>query len=302
LAGLAFPCNARPQVFSFVLFAFFCWVLEGYRFNRRNKLWMLPFAMVLWVNLHGAFALGLGLVAVYLVSGIVFLTADRERPDALSPSQIGNLGITFVACAAATLANPQTYRVYDYIHTVLSDQASQRLVMEWQPPRIDTILGIQMFFGLFGLAILGLIYSRKRPDFTDLGLFLFFSIVGLTALRSTIWFAIVIAPILCRYWAEVEISRSLKSLRHNRLFDALPSVNTETSSKKHHSSISLCVLFAPHRNIAPWLRPRFAAASFGSSNPIAAINYLSLHRLQNIFHPQIFGDYLIWRLYLAIIY
>src|SRR5262245_50105666 len=59
LIGLAmavgFVCNVRPQVFSFVMFALYYWILDRYRSRRKDGLWALPALMVLWVNLHGAF-------------------------------------------------------------------------------------------------------------------------------------------------------------------------------------------------------------------------------------------------------
>ena len=172
LVCLAFPVNARPQVFSFVLFALFYWILDGYRFHYRDKLWLLPLIMIVWVNAHGAFVVGLGLMAVFLVSESIRRMGDPNSKDTLSFRALRKLCFVFAACIAATLLNPESFKVYDYIHIVLSDRASQQLVMEWQPPQIDTLLGFQMFFGLFGLAILGLIYSLRRINLTDLALFL----------------------------------------------------------------------------------------------------------------------------------
>src|SRR5262245_60382623 len=65
-ASLALFSGMRPHVFSFVLFAYFYWVLSGFRQRRRDWLWTLPLSMALWVNLHGAFVVGLGLFAIYL--------------------------------------------------------------------------------------------------------------------------------------------------------------------------------------------------------------------------------------------
>ena len=303
LACLALPCNARPQVFSFVLFAFFYWVLDGYRFRRRNRLWLLPVATVVWVNLHGAFVVGLALIAVILLSETARRLWERADEEALSFRQLRNLAFAFAACAAATLANPETYRVYGYIHLVLSDQASQRLVMEWQPPRIDTILGIEMFFGLFGLAILGLIYSRRRPKITDLALFLCFSIFALTALRNTAWFAIVIAPILARYWTGVDVLEPLRSLRR------FPFVNSTVrfmegvpSHPNGHGKVNLALAVLALIIVvftSPWIRSRLdPGCLLDPQTPVAAVDYIDAHNLRGrIFHPQIFGDYLLWRLY-----
>ena len=132
---LALACNARPQVFSLFFFAFFYWILDGYRFKRRDALWILPPAMALWANTHGAFAVGLGLIAIYLGSESYRRWCNPTHPEVLSTRRLWKLAFVFAACIVATFINPETYRIYQYLQTVLADQASQRLVMEWQPPR-----------------------------------------------------------------------------------------------------------------------------------------------------------------------
>jgi hypothetical protein len=297
LACLAFSANARPQVYSLVFFAFFYWVLDGYRFQRRDKLWLLPPAMIIWVNLHGAFVVGLGLSALFLGSEGFHRLANSEQENILSLPQLRKLGIVSVACAAATLVNPETYKVYDYIRVVLSDRASQQLVMEWQPPRIDTLQGIQMFFGLFALAIIVLICSRRRPDPTDTALFLGFSIFGLTALRNTVWFAIIIAPVMTRYTGEMDTSAIRQWLQRHRFFDAQrkPSAAPHYTFNLVIAAIALLVLFIA----SPWIYPSVSHTSLlEPQTPVKAVDFIERHNLQgHIFHPQIFGDYLIWRLY-----
>lgn len=296
LACLALACNARPQVFSLVFFAFFYWVLDGYRFQRRDHLWLLPLSMILWVNLHGAFVIGLGLIAIFLGSESALRLFDRTPGNLPRKGHLRKLGLVFVSCIAATLLNPETYKVYAYVGVVLSDQASQKLVMEWQPPRVDTLLGIQMFFGLFSLAILGLIFACRRPNFTDLLLLLVFSIFGLTALRNTAWFAVIIAPILARYLAELDLRSPLGSLGWLR-FDARIKTGAKPPYRFNFALVVIAVVILVVSS--PWISPTIYDASLlEPETPVKAVDYIDRHELDGrIFHPQIFGDYLIWRLY-----
>lgn len=65
---VAFPdWNIRPQTFAFPLFASFLYILTAYRLGWFNRLWLLPLLMVLWVNIHGSFPLGLALVGATVV-------------------------------------------------------------------------------------------------------------------------------------------------------------------------------------------------------------------------------------------
>src|SRR6266498_2810854 len=47
----------RPQSYAFPLFAGFLSILTEYRLGGKNRLWLLPLLMVLWVNIHGSFVL-----------------------------------------------------------------------------------------------------------------------------------------------------------------------------------------------------------------------------------------------------
>ena len=54
----------RPQVFSFLFFTLFIWVIFQYLERERNFLFLLPILMALWVNLHGGFLMGWVLLAL----------------------------------------------------------------------------------------------------------------------------------------------------------------------------------------------------------------------------------------------
>jgi hypothetical protein len=286
LAALAFAGNSRPQVFSFVFFSFFYWILDGYRLQRRDRLWLLPAAMIIWVNLHGAFVIGLGLVALYLASETIRRNMNIESTETLSAARLRKLAFTLVACSISTLVNPHTYKVYEYINLILSDRVSQNMVTEWQTPHIGSFAGA-LFYGIFCLAVLGFFLSRKRINITDVVLILAFSAFGATAYRNTIWFALIAAPVLTRYWTELKI---------------MDKVILNHSASRQYWRFNLMVLGIATLFLtlaSPWVRPRLYGTSLlDPRTPVKAIDYIEQHALHgNIFHPQIFGDYLIWRLY-----
>lgn len=55
----------RCQLFSFLLFSIFLYILELSRHGKNKPLILLPFLMILWNNLHGGCVSGIGLIAIY---------------------------------------------------------------------------------------------------------------------------------------------------------------------------------------------------------------------------------------------
>ena len=77
-----------------------------------------------------------------------------------------------------TLLNPEGYRIFEYVRTVVLDAGSQQLVAEWQPPRLNDLLGFLLFYCPFFLAIFTFIHARRKPDFTEMVLFFVFGCIG----------------------------------------------------------------------------------------------------------------------------
>jgi hypothetical protein len=87
--------SARPQMFSVLLFAVEVYLLEGARTCPGIAL-AIPLLMPLWANLHGAFAVGLGLLAIEAITAVW----RRDRQVVLRFLAVGVLSLI------GLLANP----------------------------------------------------------------------------------------------------------------------------------------------------------------------------------------------------
>ena len=300
--------SVRSQVFSFALFSAFYWVLSAYRTRQRDLLWTLPVMMILWVNLHGAFVLGLVLIGLFLGCELARRLAYGDRPDTLYPKELGRLGLFLVLTVIATLVNPETYRLYAYIRAVATNPASQALVLEWQPPRINELAGIILFYGPFFITVLVLLGAGRKPEFVDLALVVAFSILGLSAVRNGVWFALIAAPIVARYSPTIDFSAIILALQRFRAGKAVLSwlarrrLSTPPIRYRLNRQIAVLMLTIVVL-VSPWVYPHLGNPAFGNtlwetSTPVGAMDFIEQHALQgNIFHPQIYGDYLIWRLW-----
>src|SRR5262245_33870444 len=60
--------GVRPQILTLFLVSVYLWILNHYTHNESSRrIWLLPAIMLVWVNLHAGFALGLGLIALFIV-------------------------------------------------------------------------------------------------------------------------------------------------------------------------------------------------------------------------------------------
>jgi len=275
--------NVRSQVFSFACFSATYWVLSAYRARRQNALWVLPLLMVAWVNLHGGFVLGLGLMALFLGSEAVRRLVLGPGPDTLAPSEIAGLGAALALSLVATLVNPEGWRAYSSVTAVTRDPVSQSFVTEWQPPRFDQV-GVLGFYGPFFAALLVFLYARERLDLTELALFIGFAVFALTALRNAIWFVLVVTPIVARH------VRTIRVPEHRAAAPVRYGLNT----------VLALVLVAVTVALLPWFRAGGDRSLVDDETPVGAIDYMETHGLRgNVFAPEIYGDYLIWRLWPA---
>ena len=139
LTALAIPLIAvrtgvRADLFTTLLSAAYLALLWRYHKTSRARLWLLPVLMILWVNAHLGFFLGLGLIGGYiLVEGLEFFWPDRRRAAA---ERLWRAGPWFVVTAAATVVNPFGLEIYG---AVLRQLTAPQLEMmwEWQPVPIN---------------------------------------------------------------------------------------------------------------------------------------------------------------------
>ena len=300
--------SVRSQVFSFAIFAIYYWVLSNYRRSKSDRLWLLPLLMIVWVNVHGAFILGLGLIAIFLGCEFLRRVGYGERSDTMSFRWLTRLALFLVLTIIATIVNPEVLRIYSYVRAVATNPASQQLVLEWQPPRINEALSIVLFFGPFFITWLALMSASRKPELVELVLVLTFSILGLGSIRNGVWFALIAGPLLARYVPTIDFSWITQALRRfkggRRFLDSIAARRERTAPIRYRLNRQIAVLLLTITVlVCPWVYPHLGNPAFGNtlwekSTPVSAMDYIQDHELEgNIYHPQIYGDYLIWRLW-----
>lgn len=296
LAGLMGINNVvlRPQIWSWLPFMLFLLILYRYRDRLLSGWWLvaLPLLMAFWVNVHGAFVLGIA-----LVGGVAVGETARyllRQPDALDRGQIASLYATGLGTGLATMANPLGPGIFAYVRALVTDPPSQRLVIEWQPPA-PTDLPNGVFFGSILLLLAAFAYARSRPSITDLLLLGGFLWLAWNGMRYVFWFGLVAMPILAQCLARGSASpRDRPHPRQSGLANTLIAA----------------FLVVPVILVQPWfvrgmplpeayferMVPPPAPPLLDTETPVAAAEYLRANPGGRLFNQMGYGSYLIWAL------
>lgn len=197
-AAAAVFWSPRPQMFSFVLGALVLSILQRYKRERVDRLWLIPPVMALWANLHGGFAIGFILMCGSLVGEAVGNLLNPEDPRVVRWSRMRKLALVTAVSVPAIALNPHGITLLAYPFQTISIGVLQDFIQEWASPDFHQPATWPFAALLFGtLAAAGL--SRLRIDWTDLVLVTGTGFMALTAGRNIAVFAIAATPVLSRH-------------------------------------------------------------------------------------------------------
>jgi len=220
---------ARPHIVTLLCVFFFLTKLEDhYRGTISNtKLYIfLGALMLLWVNCHPAFPLGIALIGIYFLSAVnaYFRAGTERRPACLD--RIKSLFIGGLIAAGATLVNPYGPALHLYIIEYLKGSTVLANTDEFRSPVFhgDDIhaicLEILITFFLVGLAI-----SKKRPSLPYFATVVLFMHMALSAVRSIPLFAIASVPAIGLLFSNTRLDDSTRPVT-----EAVPALKKLESS------------------------------------------------------------------------
>ncbi len=125
---------ARPQLVSFFMLPMFILLLEDFRRNGyRKRLWLLPFLLIVWVNSHAFWFMGLALILAYLAPQVV----SQKQVDFRYRRHL--VGILATSCLAP-LANPYGADLVRHTLSFVSEPDFGQ-ISELQPTLLTNPLG-----------------------------------------------------------------------------------------------------------------------------------------------------------------
>src|ERR1700676_3683211 len=104
--------GVRPQMLTLLLASVLVLILER-SYERPQLLWWTPALMLLWVNLHAGYALGIALMALFLVGDEIDAAFGFEGADAPG-ARYRALALAILVCLAVVPLNPYGAAMYAY--------------------------------------------------------------------------------------------------------------------------------------------------------------------------------------------
>ncbi|MBA2524789.1 MAG: hypothetical protein H0V18_03245 [Pyrinomonadaceae bacterium] len=287
--------GVRPQMFSLLFASMFISFLDRYsRLEAMPSIWWLAPLMILWVNMHAGFALGLVLIVLTIAGLLLDWLLLRKDSFADVWRRARPLCWLLIICVAAVSLNPNGIRLYSYPFETLTSQAMMQYIQEWKAPNFHEpmfqALALLLIATFSALALSG---KRARP-----GELLTLAATAWATLRSgrnVAFFALVATPLLAEHsWNWLTSQRwGLGSALHDRR----RGLGTKSTWKVSLNALLLLlalgvVILGIGRAVAK--QPVIEAQEF----PAAAVDFIRDQKPQQpIYNEYIWGGYLIWRLY-----
>jgi hypothetical protein len=278
--------SARPHLFSFLFTAVFYLCIREFLFGKRNLLFILPLVMVLWVNMHGGFTIGLIFLYLALLGqGILYaFSSDGRTPD--QTRKILWLALISGICLLATLLNPYGLEMLLYLFRTVSIQALQ-LIQEWRSPNFHS-LHAQMYLWLLFLTWTVIAFSPRRLDLRDFLFLVAVSYAGFLAWRNTVFLAVVAPSMITIYGGTI--------LRE-RLAWWNPTGGSGPTARLVNAILAIILCGASAFFVYRSTTEEAIQMEIRREMPVEAVHYLDQNPgLGRMFNSYNWGAYLLWQL------
>lgn len=275
--------GTRPQIISMLLTSVFLWLLE--RFDRTGSWkWLIPMPLLmpLWSNSHGAFVLGIALLAIGVLAA--WLEGETEK--------VGPLSVTLVVAALASFVSPWGLHQWKYPLQFLFPNPYLNIIRESLSPDFHHPAFLPFEILLILLAVSAFWAPRRR--WRDILLIIGFTHLALTQIRHIALWVIAVAPLIAEY-----SSAAIREIVARR--PILTKINRVPSSGVR-ATLNIALILA----IALFYAGVFSRASMSvdlermerRNYPAAAADYIdSIPSPERTFTTFEWGGYLAWRLH-----
>jgi hypothetical protein len=184
----------RSQMFTYLFFIIWIYALETIRRGGKKFLWVFPVTMLFWVNMHGGFVAGIGLVLLYALG-------DLLNRRSLRPYLWIGLSILPV-----TLINPYGFALWRAM--VEAYLMPRPFIPEWNPislggPRqiifgipFHHLTGFMLLVGMTALVGIRSLLRKEKPDWTRVVVLAGLLVLGVRHQRHVVFFTLAASALM----------------------------------------------------------------------------------------------------------
>jgi hypothetical protein len=276
LCSLAFASfTLRPQMIGYFFLVLLLIVMERFQQGSMGWLWLLPPLFLIWVNTHGSFIIGLGVIVVYWAAGLTDLNLGGIEMKRWSREQRVRLELIFLLCLAVLPLTPYGMRLAVYpFDMAFSQPVNVANILEWQPMPFN-VVGAKLFLAL--LVLFFFAQMAIRPVWRAAEVLLFFGGVVMACLH--VRFVLLFVPFFAPLFATL-LARWLPAYER----------------RKDHYVLNALLILGLIGAIAYYF-PKSADIhrAVAKDFPVDALAYLHRHPMpQPMFNTYNFGGYLVY--------
>jgi len=272
LAFLSF--TLRPQMFGYLFLVILLIVLERFRKGVTWPLWALPVVFLAWVNTHGSFIVGIGVLAVYLCSGLRSFQLGNVEAIAWSAKQRIQLELALMLSLAVLPVTPYGTQLAVYPFDMMFNQPLNIAnIIEWRPMPFNQPFG-KLFLGAVVLLVVLQILFRFTWRLEVLLLAIGGTVMACLHARMLLLFVPFFVPIFATMMARW-VPPYQRAKEHYVLNAVLMA-----------GVVAAMIHYFPSRD--------FLQKKLDSDFPVAAVAYLDAHAIPGpMLNTYYFGGYLV---------
>ena len=187
----------RPHLFSYVFTVLWILVLEQIYKDKPQNWWLLPVLMLVWVNLHGMFVLGIVIWMIYFIGDLL------ENPSRtwLTSKRIKSMLAGGALSILATFLSPSGVGIWGAIASLGGNAYIKSRIPEYQSANFQ-MPETWPFILILLLTLLSFSRSTNKTLWRHIFLLAAFAGVALYSSRMMPFFAIIAVPIVAQSVTE----------------------------------------------------------------------------------------------------
>ena len=279
---ITFGFAIRPQVFTYLFFTVYLYLLYLFKNRNADRLFLIPLIMVFWVNLHGGFLAGIGLLIIYITAGLISQTPFLKSKFKTSTDsyKLKKMTIILIITILTTLLNPYSFNLWIFLLKTLSK--SRPYIWEWLPVNLNILYIDYGFLALLTIVII--LSSKARTTLINLSLLIITLFLSIKQVRHIPFFAITTACIIpyhLEHLVKNKIGVALARLRKMNVIFLL-------------ALIPILIICQPLEKPQDFLQIQVA----GNRYPVRTVKFLKDNGFKgNLLVDFDWGEYCIWKLY-----